>query len=180
MKGLLKRLFGEREPFEGGGLILFETTHDAMKAEKLLCEENIKIRLVAPPLSKRTGCDLGIEFNIMDRVLIDRIIRARKISHIAVDELEEDSSRVLELVDLTDYGEFIMFKAGNMKLTVNTETKTIVNVSGGGCPDIPYLNIELVGKKIKDAKRPRDLGFTLCALMLDKAFTKCCELMGEE
>jgi hypothetical protein len=32
-----------------------------------------------------------------------------------------------------------MIRAANMKLTVDKDTMVIVNISGGGCPDVPYL-----------------------------------------
>jgi hypothetical protein len=62
-----------------------------------------------------------------------------------------------------------MVKAANMKLSFEKKSGIIVNTSGGGCPDIPYLHAEMIGKRLDEAPRPRDLGFTLCALMLDRA-----------
>jgi hypothetical protein len=35
--------------FEGGGLVLFETVQDAMRAERLLQHANYTMKLVAPP-----------------------------------------------------------------------------------------------------------------------------------
>jgi len=72
-----------------------------------------------------------------------------------------------------------MVKAGNMKMSFDKSTGIIVNTSGGGCPDIPYLHIELVGRKLAEAPRPKDVGFTLCALMLDRAFEECLSLWEE-
>jgi hypothetical protein len=66
-----------------------------------------------------------------------------------------------------------MVKAGNMKITYRKDSGEIVNVSGGGCPDIPYLHAELIGKCLDEAPRPKDLGFTLCALNLERAFEEC-------
>jgi len=63
-----------------------------------------------------------------------------------------------------------------MKMAFNKGTGVIVNASGGSCPDIPYLHIEVVGKKLTEAPRPRDLGFTLCALMLDRAMDEALAL----
>ncbi len=62
-----------------------------------------------------------------------------------------------------------MVRAGNMKLTFEEQSGMIVNTSGGGCPDIHYLHIELVGKRLDEIPRPKDIGHTLCALMLDRA-----------
>ena len=76
---------------------------------------------------------------------------------------------LLEIVKVTDFGRWLMVKAANMKLTFDKESGIIVNTSGGGCPDIPVLHAELIDKQLSEAPRPKDIGFTLCAFMLDKA-----------
>ena len=63
-----------------------------------------------------------------------------------------------------------MVRAANMKLTVEKETLTIVNISGGGCPDVPYLAKEMVGRTLKETPRPREIGHTLCGYALQLAF----------
>jgi hypothetical protein len=57
-----------------------------------------------------------------------------------------------------------------MKLTVDKETLTIVNVSGGGCPDVPYLAHRMVWKPLSDAPSPREIGHTLCGYALQLAY----------
>jgi hypothetical protein len=52
----------------------------------------------------------------------------------------------------------------------------VVNISGGGCPDIPYLNAEMVDKTLCQAPQPRDLGYTLCATMLQRAYEEALRL----
>ncbi len=63
-----------------------------------------------------------------------------------------------------------MVRAANMKITVDKSTQTIVNVSGGGCPDVPYLAARMTGKRLSEAPSPRDLGHTLCGYALELAF----------
>ena len=46
----------------------------------------------------------------------------------------------------------------------------IVNVSGGGCPDVPYLAALLTGQCIGEAEEPRVKGQTLCSYSLQRAF----------
>jgi len=80
-----------------------------------------------------------------------------------------------------DFGEWLMVRAGNMKIVVEKATGVIVNTSGGGCPDIPYLNHALVGKRLDEVPRPKDLGYTLCGLMLDRAYQEArAQLDGAE
>ena len=83
------------------------------------------------------------------------------------------SSELLEIVKITDFGDAMMVKAGNMKIAFDKSTGVIVNTSGGGCPDIPYLHAELLDRRLDEAPRPKDIGFTLCALMLERALEEC-------
>ncbi|MBA7684647.1 hypothetical protein ES703_93053 [subsurface metagenome] len=57
-----------------------------------------------------------------------------------------------------------------MKITVDKTNKKIVNISGGGCPDVPYLAQEMVGKPLADAPSPREIGHTLCGYALQLAY----------
>ena len=63
-----------------------------------------------------------------------------------------------------------MVRAANMKITVDKKTLTIVNISGGGCPDVPYLAKKICGKNLQNAPHPRDIGHTLCGYALELAF----------
>jgi hypothetical protein len=169
-----------RNSFQGGGLILFETTHDAMKAEKHFRDAGIPIKLVAPPVNLRIGCDLGLEFDIMEKLYIERFIKEKNITFLAVEKLDKGSLRPVDLVDVTHFEKFTMVRAGNMKITFFPETGRIVNVSGGGCPDVPYLYHQMVGKTLQEAPSPADLGYTLCALMLNRAYEECLTMMEKK
>ena len=155
--------------FEGSGLILFLDVRGALTAEKVLKDAKYAARLVAPPAELRKGCDLAIEINLVEQLGIKRLLHEKDIAYVSIDPLKSATSELLQIVKVTDFGDWIMVKAGNMKLTFNERSGIIINTSGGGCPDIPYLHAELIGKKLSEAARPRDIGFTLCALMLDRA-----------
>jgi hypothetical protein len=49
-------------------------------------------------------------------------------------------------------------------------SRIIVNVSGGGCPDVPYLAQEMVGKSLNKAPSPSEIGHTLCGYALQLAY----------
>jgi hypothetical protein len=159
--------------FEGGGLVLFEDVQDAMAAEKVLRKADHTVRLVAPPPELRAGCDLALEVSLVEQPGIERVLNEKGAAYTSLVPLKGGISPLLEIVKTTDFGDEIMVKAGNMKLSFDKESGVIVNVSGGGCPDIPYLHSELVGRTLSEAPRPRDIGFTLCALMLDRALEEC-------
>ena len=164
-----------KPPFDGEGLFLFEKVEDAIKAEKVLKSADYMARLVAPPPALRRGCDLAVEINLVEQTGIERLFKQKDVIYIEAVPLKGEGE-LLEIVKATDFGEAIMVKAGNMKLTFDKNTGVILNASGGGCPDIPYLHAELIGKKLTDAPRPKEIGFTLCALMMDRAFVECLDL----
>ena len=183
MIGKLKNLFKlkketKKESLEGKGLIIFENTKDAMKAENIL-KGKYKIKVVAPPVEIREGCDLAIEYDLIDEVGIRRELEKNNIEPLKFISLTDYSLKPLELIKIKEVDGFVMVRCGNMKITLDKEGN-IVNISGGGCPDVPYLTLKLKGRNIKDIKEdetPKSLGYTLCAYTLNKAFEKARELV---
>ena len=171
-------VFGKRKKtlFKGGGLVLFMDVQDAMRAERVLKGGGYEVKLVAPPPQLRKGCDLAVEVNLVEQPGIERLLREKDTPYVSVGPLKVGTASLLQVVKVTDFGQWTMVKAGNMKLTFEKGAGLIVNTSGGGCPDIPKLNAEMVGKTLGEAPRPRDMGFTLCALMLDRALEESVEL----
>ncbi|AAM01480.1 Uncharacterized protein conserved in archaea [Methanopyrus kandleri AV19] len=187
--GLLSRLRsafsrdeGPSDEREGKGLIVFESARDAMKAERTLKEAGYDVRAVAPPPEIREGCDLAIEYDLVDEVGVRRTLEEIGVEPLKFVSLEDPSLKPIELVRVKEVDGYIMVRCGNMKVTVDRDG-TIVNVSGGGCPDVPYLAHELVGKNVLELSEnsmPASLGYTLCAYTLDKAVRKAKEvLLGE-
>ena len=163
----------KKPSFEGGGLVLFAEVPEAIKAEKVLKGAGYLVKLVAPPPALRKGSDLAVEINLVEQMGIERLLKEREVYYIEITPLKVSTAELLQVVKVTDFGSEVMVKAGNMKLTFDKSSGTIVNTSGGGCPDIPYLHTELIDKKLVEAPHPRDIGFTLCALMLERALEEC-------
>jgi hypothetical protein len=166
----------KKPSFEGGGLVLFEDVQDAMTAEKVLGKAGYAVKLVAPPPELRRGCDLALGINLVEQPGIERALKEQDAAYVSVAPFGGGTSELLEIVKATDFGEQLMVKAGNMKLSFDKASGVIVNVSGGGCPDIPFLHAELIDRRLSEVPRPRDIGFTLCALMLDRALEECLTL----
>ena len=166
----------KKASFEGGGLVLFMDVQEAMKAERVVKEADYAVKLVAPPPELRKGCDLALEVNLVEQLGLERLFKEKDIEYVDITPLKLETSELLDIVKVTDFGDWVMVKAGNMKLTFDKNDGMIVNTSGGGCPDIPHLHAEMVGKKLAEAPRPRDIGFTLCALMLDRALEECIDI----
>jgi len=162
--------------FEGGGLLLFSAVRQALDAHQVLREAGYTARLVAPPAQLRKGCDLAVEVKLVEKPALERCLEQKGVTYLSLEPLKAGTSPLLEIVTVTDFDRWLMVKAGNMKLTFAKDSGGIVNTSGGGCPDIPYLHAELVGKSLTEAPRPKHIGFTLCALMLEQALEEALRL----
>jgi hypothetical protein len=162
------------------GLLIFSDTSTVMHAEQILREENHDIRVVSPPPQYRTGCDLCIEFPLVDAPAITRMLKEIGLAPIDVLPVSENGMKPLRLYKIKDFGQYLMVRAANMKITVDKKTKKIVNISGGGCPDVPYLAWEMVGQLLSEAPEPAMIGFSLCAYSLNMARDEMVRLIEEE
>ena len=169
-----------KAPFEGEGLVLFYEVQEAMQAEKRLRDAGYSVKLVAPPPELRKGCDLAVAINLVEQPGIERALAQGDVAYISISPLNTATSEILEIARVVDFGRWLRVRAGNMKLTVEKESGVIVNTSGGGCPDIPWLHLALLGKKLEESPRPRNVAYTLCALMLDRALEKAIEITRED
>lgn len=179
------KLFGgnkpkEEAPGDGFGLLLFNDVSAALRAEKTLAQAGYDARVVAPPAHLRAGCDLSIALPAFEHPGAVAELKAKSVPYKEWVDTLEGSMALTDIITSEDFGQFLMVRAGNMKITVDKTTHAIVNTSGGGCPDIPYLNIQMLGKTLEDSPRPQDLGKTLCGIMLDRAYVKCCEMLEVE
>ncbi|MFO8165787.1 MAG: DUF3343 domain-containing protein [Thermodesulfobacteriota bacterium] len=152
------------------GLLIFENTSEVIRAERVLKDKGWDIRVMGPPPEIRSGCDLVIEIPLIEEL---NILRTLQKEGVLPREVVPVTSPLLQPVDLFHtkcIGRYLMVRAANMKLTVDKETSTIVNVSGGGCPDVPYLAQEMMGKTLMEAPSPREIGHTLCGYALQLAY----------
>lgn len=174
-----KKKNGRKEKSPDRGFLVFHNTSEVIKAETILKKHGWNVRVMGPPPELRTGCDLVIEFPLIEQLNILRLLEEKKVPSINAVPVNSPLLKPIELLRTKDYGEYIMVRAANMKLTVEKKTLRIVNISGGGCPDVPYVSEELVGKTLKEAPSPKEIGHTLCAYALHMAYEemkKICSL----
>jgi hypothetical protein len=152
------------------GIVVFSHTSEVIRAEKTLKEAGWPIRVMGPPPDIQSGCDLVIEIPLIEKLNILRVLDQVGLRPLEVVPVNAPLLKPVDLFQVKDFGRFLMVRAANMKLTVDKETRVIVNVSGGGCPDVPYLAWELVGRTLDLAPRPWDLGHTLCGYALELAY----------
>lgn len=156
------------------GILVFENTSDVIQAERVLKQADWTVRVMGPTPEIQTGCDLVIEFPLIEELNILREIEAADIEVTQVVPVTAPLLEPVSLFHTRDFGDYLMVRAANMKITVSKKDLKIVNVSGGGCPDVPYLAQEMVGRTLSAAPRPLDLGHTLCGYALDLAYGELC------
>ena len=152
------------------GILVFENTSDVIQAENVLKKCGWPVRVMGPPPEIQTGCDLVIDFPLIEELNILRELRGADISPLQVVPVTAPLLAPVDLFETKDYGDWLMVRAANMKITIAKEGRKIVNISGGGCPDVPYLAQEMVGKSLIEAPRPREIGHTLCGYALELAY----------
>jgi len=161
----------EKKSKKGVGLIAFDNVREGLETETILKKEGYEVRVTLPPENLIKGCDLAIEFDVVEQLGIERVLKDNKIKYLDIVSVDVGTGvRPLEILKTVDFGDSIMVRAAQMKITFHKETGVILNISGGGCPDVPYLYVQLIGKTLHQAPHPKEIGYTLCAMMLGKAF----------
>jgi len=180
---MFRRLFkgkgrAQKEHDTGKGLFLFHEAGQAVRAEKALTGAGYEVRVMAPPPRLRTGCDLVIMFDLVEQTGMIRLLKEAGNPPLDVAPVSGDGAmEPLDICRIKDYGDYLMVRAANMKITVEKANLRIVNISGGGCPDIPYLAQRMIGKSLRECDPPADIGFTLCAYTLNVAYEEALRLL---
>lgn len=162
-----------RQPGESSvdrGLLVFDHTSEVIRTEKHLKAQGWPVKVMGPPPEIQKGCDLVIEFPLIEGLNILRGLEEVGIAPLEVVPVTGPLLSPVDLYQIKDFGTHLMVRAANMKITVEKSTQTIVNVSGGGCPDVPYIAMRLIGRRLEEAPAPRDIGHTLCGYALDLAY----------
>ena len=162
------------------GFLVFQHTGEVIQAERGLQAAGFRVEVKGPPPELRTGCEMVLTFPLMKEHAVRRVLEELRLSPLNVVPVSATMLEPVSLFRVTDYGQWIMVQAANVKLTFERESGLIVNISGGGCPDVPYLAGLLVGRRLDDAEEPRLKGHTLCSYALQKAFIEARRLWDEE
>ncbi len=152
------------------GILVFSNTSEVIRAETLLKKAGVPVKVMGPPPEIQSGCDLVIRFPLLRKLEILRLLAQHHLSPLEAVPVAGPLLKPVDLFHIKDFGRYLMVRAANMKLTVDKETRVIVNISGGGCPDVPYLAAQLVGRTLDEAPQPRELSHTLCGYALELAF----------
>ena len=161
------------------GFLVFQHTGEVIQAERGLQAAGFAVEVKGPPPELRTGCDMVLMFPLMKEHAVRRTLEEMHHKPMNVVPVSAAMLEPVSLFRVTDYGPWIMVQTANVKLTFETGSGLIVNVSGGGCPDVPYLAGLLVGRSLREAEEPRLKGHTLCSYALQKAFMEARRLWEE-
>jgi hypothetical protein len=131
MPDWLKRIFSTR--FEKPrGILLYGTVQEVILVHKMLAVQSFKVRLVAPPPEVRVGCDLAIEFELIEQEAIETVLKQAGKTPQKMVSTKEMLPDILKKSSIIEIDGYIMCKAGNMKITIDKQSHKIVNISGGG------------------------------------------------
>jgi hypothetical protein len=168
--GFFKKIIKSKKKSADRGIMVFENTSEVIRAENILKKTGRSVSVMGPPPEIRTGCDLVIEFPLIEELELKRELSKNNIFPIKTVPVGSGLLEPVSLFQTKDFGEFLMVRAANMKITISKNDRKIVNISGGGCPDVPYLAEIMTGKILEKAPNPRDLGHTLCGYALQLAY----------
>lgn len=169
MLNFLKKIF-EKKYEKPKGILLYGSVQEVIQTHKMLEREGFQVRLVAPPPEVRVGCDLAIEFNLIEQEAVETLVKKEESIPYKIVSTKEMLPDILKRSLIVEIDGYTMCKAGNMKITIDKKEHRIVNISGGGCPDIPYVAEQLYNTRIEEAKNPIEIGNSLCSYMLQISF----------
>lgn len=175
----LKKIFGKQYQ-KPKGILLYGSVQEVIQTHKLLESEGFQVRLVAPPPEVRIGCDLAIEFSLIEQEAVETIIKREQSNPYKIVSTKEMLPDILKRSLFVEIDGFLMCKSGNMKITIDKKGHRIVNISGGGCPDIPYVSEQLYNVDIEVAKNPIEIGNSLCSYVLQISFDALKDKVGKK
>ncbi len=114
------------------GILLYGNVQEVILVNKILANQGFKVRLVAPPPEVRVGCDLAIEFELIEQEAIETMLKNQGNIPEKIVSTKEMLPDILKRSSITEIDEYLMCKSGNMKITLSKQEHKIVNISGGG------------------------------------------------
>lgn len=152
------------------GFLTFTDIKDVFKSADLLKASGYAITIKAKPETVDKGCELVVEFPSILGLAVLRLLQDNELKPLDTAFVNYAGAEPASILTTKDFDPYIIVRASSVKLVVDKRNHEIVNVSGGGCPDVPYLSARLVGKKLWEAPEPRSIGSTLCGYSLQLAF----------
>lgn len=167
----------QNTPQNDRGLLVFASTSEVIAAERLLGATGLDVEVKGPPPDLQSGCDMILLFPLIGQAHVEKTLQEAGLVPEKILSAADLLLDPVSLYQVKDFGAWLMVRAANMKITVDKSNLLIVNISGGGCPDVPWLAGRLTGQTLAEAPEPLSLGHTLCCYSLQKAFDEIKRLL---
>ena len=118
------------------GFFVFAHTGDVIRAEKTLRAHGFDVEVKGPPPQLRTGCDMVVLFPLLLQAAAVECLRAAGLEPEQTVAAHDALLEPVAIFQIRRWDTWLMVRAANMKITLNTRDRRIVNISGGGCPVI--------------------------------------------
>lgn len=153
-------------------MFLFRVAGDAIFAESALKKDGINASLAQPPRNITRGCELAVKLPFSSQFSAMKTLDTRGVPYLDVIATSVVEDLPCEFISQKQIGDYFMTRVGNMKVTVDSDGM-VVNVSGGGCPDVLRVARLIIGKKAgagnDSIKVIEDNTHSLCGYLLKKA-----------
>lgn len=159
--------------------LVFADTGEVIRAEKRLAADAVAVRVMGPPPALRAGCDMVLVVPLAQAFAATALLEKHGQPPLRMVPCGGGMLEPVSLFQVKDYGDWLMVRAANMKVTVAKRDRIIVNVSGGGCPDVPWLAALLVGRPLAEAAVVKEYGSTLCGYALHLALEEMSRRLPE-
>lgn len=150
------------------GFMAFSHTGQVVAARKALLAAGLSPQIKAPPPGLREGCDMVLEFPAEEQAVYLAVLAEKRLKPLRVMAADGPLTAPASLFRRGEFRDHLMVSAANMKITITRDQGRIVNVSGGGCPDVPALAARLVGSLITEAVTTDEFR-SLCSFSLSQA-----------
>ena len=150
------------------GFMAFSHTGQVVAAQKALLAAGLAPKIKAPPPALQEGCDMVLEFPLEEQAIYLTVLAEKRIRPLKVMAADGPLTAPESLFRRLDFPAHLMVSAANMKITITRDGGRVVNVSGGGCPDVPALAARLMGSVVTEALDTDEFR-SLCSFSLAQA-----------
>ena len=144
---------------------MFENTSEVIQAENFLKSWGWDIQVKGPPPGIQSGCDLIIVFPLMEKLIIMRQLTEAGLPPIEMVPVTDPLLKPVDLFQVKDFGDYLMVRAANMKLTVEKKNRQYCEYIRRGVSGCPVSGMGDGGKtpeRSPPARKDRSYPVWLC------------------
>jgi len=100
----LKKRRPRKEQDRDRGILVFENTSEVIRAENALKAAGWMVKVKGPPPEIRTGCDLVIEFPLIEELNVLRVLESASVKPLKVVPVQSALLEPVSLFHTKDFG----------------------------------------------------------------------------